>query len=273
MPTANINGVNIYYEVRGNKNSDEAIVFFNGVAASVASWDYQYPVFKNLPYKLIYHDYRGQLLSEKPGWPYSFDKNVEDAKALFDLLKVKKIKIIAISYGGIVALRFTLKYPEMVNSISLVNTLIKPDEYMKFIDRVAIKHMECTPKVDGAAFYLDLVPKIFSKKFMKENRDLILKNADEYGQLPQDFFKAQIDFCKIFLEDQFDENLLKKIKCPVQVIASEEDKLTPVYYSQEIVAKIQHAEYVMIPYASHASIAEIPGVYNSALLGFILKNK
>ena len=33
-----IDGVKLFYEVRGNQNSDVAIAFFNGVMATTNSW-------------------------------------------------------------------------------------------------------------------------------------------------------------------------------------------------------------------------------------------
>ena len=61
-----IDGVKLFYEVRGNQNSDVAIAFFNGVMATTNSWYGMLDGFERLGFKIVLHDFMGQMKSDKP---------------------------------------------------------------------------------------------------------------------------------------------------------------------------------------------------------------
>ncbi len=66
MAYMTVNGVNIYYELEGKKDTGETVAFFNGVMASTSSWASQRKLFEKFGFKILLHDFKGQLLSEKP---------------------------------------------------------------------------------------------------------------------------------------------------------------------------------------------------------------
>ena len=61
--------VELYYVVHGDPNGKETIAFFNGVMASVSSWSLLTPVFERAGFRVILHDFKGQLKSSKPAGP------------------------------------------------------------------------------------------------------------------------------------------------------------------------------------------------------------
>ena len=80
--------VQLYYEVHGDPNGKETIAFLNGVMASVSSWSMLWPVFERAGFRVIVHDFKGQLKSSKPKGPYTFEEHCAEAKALFEHLGV-----------------------------------------------------------------------------------------------------------------------------------------------------------------------------------------
>ena len=66
MSKFTINNINIAYEDLGDSSLDTAIVFMNGVMASMSSWKNQSEWFNRLGYRVVCHDFKGQLLSSKP---------------------------------------------------------------------------------------------------------------------------------------------------------------------------------------------------------------
>ena len=96
MPTAEINGIKIYYEIHGD---GEPVIFGNGVFSNTLGWTYQHPVFSK-EYQVILYDMRGQGQSEKPKGDYSFNLHAEDQKALLDELGITEVHHVGISYGA-----------------------------------------------------------------------------------------------------------------------------------------------------------------------------
>lgn len=78
--------------------------------------------------------------------------------------------------------------------------------------------------------------------------------------------------CQNFVDDNFDDSLLKRIQCPVLILASENDFIAYPYYSKQIVEKIPQSEFLIIPDCGHVCLVEKPQTVNSVIAGFILKN-
>src|SRR5688572_13813813 len=92
-------GLDLYYEVFGNKDSTETIIFLNGLTQSTMAWAFVTPVFKE-KYKVILMDFIFQGQSSKKGSWRNFDKHAGDVKAVLDTEKVTKVHMVGISYGS-----------------------------------------------------------------------------------------------------------------------------------------------------------------------------
>ena len=73
MAEFQVNGTTLYYEVHGDPNGKETIAFLNGVMASTSSWALLYPIFEKLGFRVVLHDFKGQLKSDKQGVIYRCD--------------------------------------------------------------------------------------------------------------------------------------------------------------------------------------------------------
>lgn len=269
MPFAKINDVNLFYELKGDPDSEETVAFFNGVMASTSSWAFQVPIFEKLKFKIVLHDFKGQTLSDKPEGVYSFKQHAEEAKALFDFLGIKKVHIIGTSYGGEVAMRFAIDFPEYTKSISIIDSVSELDEVLKLFVR---GWKTLAQNGDLSAFYWGMAPSIYSNGFLKSNMDFLKKRAEALNALPSDYLKGQISLYRTFEEDVYMTDELSKIQCPALVVCGQEDILKPVKFSEIIAANIRKSELVIIPGSGHVTIFEKPNVLNSILLGFVQKN-
>ncbi len=64
-------------------------------------------------------------------------------------------------------------------------------------------------------------------------------------------------------------NDLHKISCPVLLVSSEQDHITPPEEQAYLRDHIPGAELVMLPKTGHASFYERPALFTSILTGFI----
>jgi 3-oxoadipate enol-lactonase len=79
-------------------------------------------VFEKTGFKIILHDFKGQMESGKPEEGYSFARHAAEAKALFQYLSVEHVHVIGTSYGGEVAMKLAILYPEITDSISVIRS-------------------------------------------------------------------------------------------------------------------------------------------------------
>ena len=269
MPYFNIDGVNIYYELKGDLKAEETVVFFNGVMASTTSWNFQVPVFRKFGYKVLVQDFKGQLKSDKPKGPYSFKEHAYEAKELIRHLNIDKVHIVGTSYGGEVAMRFAIDYPELVKSISIIDSVSELDEVLKYFIE---SWKALAESKDAEKFFWGMMPSIYGNTFIKENIEMLKKRAEEFKDFPDDYFQGQIYLYDTFISDVYMTDELDQIKCPALVVCGEDDILKPVKFSKIIADRIPNSEFVVIPDCGHVTIFEKPDVLNSILLGFIMKN-
>ena len=95
-------------------------------------------------YKVILYDRRGSSRSTaEEGVPYDLDIQVEDARDLLEHLGIQNVILVGASAGAIIAHRFLLRYPDMVERVLLyepaVVTLLEGTELSK---REWVDHME-----------------------------------------------------------------------------------------------------------------------------------
>lgn len=270
MSYLKVNGVNLYYELKGNLDSEETVVFFNGVMASANSWSFQVPIFEKLGYKVLVHDFKGQLLSDKPEGPYSFKEHAFEAKELISALGINKVHIIGTSYGGEVAMRFAIDYPEYVKSISVIDSVSELDEVLKhFVESWKV----LAEGEDAERFFFGMIPSIYGNSFIEKNLSMLKDRAAALKSAPKDYFKGQVYLYDTFKSDLNMTDELNKIKCPSLVVCGEEDILKPRKFSKIISDNIPCSEFAIIPDCGHVTIFEKPEVLNSLLLGFVIKNK
>ena len=102
-------GLNIYYEVQGDLNSKETIVFLNGLTQSTLAWFFCLPFFKD-NYKLILMDFIFQGNSDKTGEPRNFDQHAQDVISVLDQELILQ-QCLAIGIDGITTIATDLCIP------------------------------------------------------------------------------------------------------------------------------------------------------------------
>ena len=71
MPTAQVNGITINYEIDGPDTSKETIVLINGLADDLQSWAFQIPALVDAGFRVLRFDNRGIGKTDRPAGPYT----------------------------------------------------------------------------------------------------------------------------------------------------------------------------------------------------------
>lgn len=118
MPTAPVNGIDIYYETSGE---GPAVVFAHGKGGNHISWWQQVPVFSR-SFRCITFDHRGWGRSLNPRGSIGREAFVDDLRGLLDHLEVQRAFLVAQSMGGLTCLGFALAHPERTMGLVLADT-------------------------------------------------------------------------------------------------------------------------------------------------------
>ncbi|MDF2821104.1 MAG: alpha/beta hydrolase [Clostridiales bacterium] len=253
----------IYFETYGQ---GKPLVLLNGIMMSTLSWKVFIEAF-SANNQLILVDFLDQGKSDKmEDISYTQDDQVEVLKAVFDELKLKKVNLVGISYGGEVALEFSVKYEEYVDKMVLFNTTAKTSSWLRDI---GIGWNQSAS--DPLDYYCTTIPVIYSPQFYNErsewmnNRKAFLVDK-VFNQKP--FMDAMVRLTKS--ADYHDvTNELPNIKIPTLIVSSENDYITPMPEQRKLNELIATSELIVFPNTGHASMYERPVIFASSVLGFV----
>ena len=238
--------LNIYYEVQGNLQAPQTLVFLNGLTQSTLSWALITPSFKD-QYKIILLDFIFQGQSDKSGEWRDFNQHARDVKSVLDHEKIDYCIIIGLSYGSLVAQHFAVNHPTYLNKLILLSTFAHKTAYYDALELSWWRALE----VGGYNLMLDIMlPSVLSETYfanplipiaaMKELRKEANQNADAIFNLMR-ATKEREDYRKS----------LVKIHCPTLIIQGEKDLLLPVHMANEVHLHISGSQLKVIKNAGH----------------------
>jgi pimeloyl-ACP methyl ester carboxylesterase len=117
MERAQVNGVELEYEVRGE--GEPVVLLHGGLLADENTPLAREPTLTDR-YKVINYHRRGFAGSTKTGKPTWIDDQVADCRALLDHLGVDKLHVVGHSLGGVIGIQLALDEPERVVSLALM---------------------------------------------------------------------------------------------------------------------------------------------------------
>jgi pimeloyl-ACP methyl ester carboxylesterase len=121
-----------YMDVASPKPNNQTVLLFHGKNFNGYYWKGVIAFLNNNGYRVIVPDQVGWGLSDKPNIHYSFHLLASNTRKLLDSLGIKKVHLIGHSMGGMVATRFVLMYPEVVEKLIYENP-IGLEDYRTFV--------------------------------------------------------------------------------------------------------------------------------------------
>ncbi|WP_428660531.1 alpha/beta fold hydrolase [Runella sp.] len=121
-----------YMDIAPSVPTGKTVVLLHGKNFNGYYWKDVISALTNKGYRVIVPDQIGWGKSDKPNVHYSFHLLAANTKALLDLLKIDKVTVLGHSMGGMLAARFSLLYPKMVEKLVLENP-IGLEDYKTFV--------------------------------------------------------------------------------------------------------------------------------------------
>jgi len=262
MPTVQYETHTVYYESYGE---GKPLIILNGIMMSTKSWIPFIDAFSK-DNRLILMDLLDQGQSSKlEGLEYDQTIQVEALKALIEGLELKDPALFGISYGGEVAIRFAIQYPQLVERCLLFNTTAFTGEWLQEVGR-AWNLASSNPE----NYYATTIPVIYSPKFYQEKFDWMANRKKLLLTVfsNKTFIDAMVRLTNSANNLDERENL-SKITCPTLVVGCEHDSITPFYNQKFLADHIPNAQLVFVPDSGHALMYEKSVLFTSLVLGFV----
>lgn len=244
-------GFNLCYETWGERNDNPVLFFLHGLGGDLDAWQFVREKFRDGKYFSIAMDIRGHGNSDHPGdfTSYRLENLADDVVSIMDQERIDKVVLIGHCYGGVVALRFALKYPEKSEGLVVVSSTYRPPNYI--IGETMKKIANCI--INLGAFVSPKPWRAYHSKYPvgKFHRDYEL-----VGLIKTIFYNSLRSY---LLTSREIINLdlapfLGKIKTPTLVVVGEKDSIFPADISRKIHESITGSRFAVIKSANHVVI-------------------
>ena len=164
MPTAQINGVELYHQWSGHEG--DPLVLVHGSWGDHHGWDLVVPALAS-SFRVLTYDRRGHGQSERPSGQGSIREDAADLAALIEQLDVAPAHILGSSFGASIVLRLATLRPELFRSLivhepPLFGLLKEPSarDVLRKVEKriqVVIELLEAGQLESGARRFFDTV--------------------------------------------------------------------------------------------------------------------
>jgi 3-oxoadipate enol-lactonase len=264
MPYLSIRGARLYYEDTGGPGAP--VLFSHGLLWDSRLFRHQLAAFRGR-YRCVVYDHRGQGLSEPPpgGSPIDLRTVYEDAVAVIQALGLAPVHFVGQSMGGFVGLRVAARHPELLRSLSLVDSSAAaelPLTLARYRVLTELTHwLGLRPVVDR------IMSLYFGRTFMRDP-----ERAQERALLRQQLAanpRAVWRAMQGVIHRRSVEGELHRIVTPTLVLVGEEDEVTVPAVAERLHQRIRGARLARLPCGGHMCILEQPETVNAALEDFL----
>jgi pimeloyl-ACP methyl ester carboxylesterase len=269
-----VNGLRVHYKIAGQ--GEPTLVLLHGFGASIFSWrEVMEPLaevgtviaFDRPAFGLTARPMPGEWSGENP---YSPEAQADLTVALLDGLAVERALLVGHSAGGTIAVLTSLRHPERVEALVLVDPAI----YTEGGTPVWLRALLSTPQMRrlGPLLVRSIVrwgeaviriawndpDRIAPEILSGYNKPLQVDNWDRA------VWELVLASHPLGLGTQLDE-----IRIPVLVITGDHDRVVPTGESVRLAAELRNAELVVIPDCGHVPHEERPRQFLRAVTDFL----
>jgi proline iminopeptidase len=129
-----VNCQSLYIKTFGNKESSPVIFLHGGPGYNCANFEITTAkALSELGYFVIVYDRRGEGRSADNNAQFNFKETFSDLNSIYKQFGIKKATLIGHSFGGIVAVLYSEKHSDKINSVTLVGAPVNLQESFKTI--------------------------------------------------------------------------------------------------------------------------------------------
>ena len=267
MSKAKVNGVEIYYETKGE---GFPLLMLQGFGASSESWDQLEPRVADLSkhYMTITPDNRGTGRSSLGEGKFTVRTMADDSVALLDELGIKKAHVLGTSFGGMISQEIAVNYPKLVDGLVLLYTGPGGSTFDYPGQRAEIEKMSwfsAPPKGMSPEEVMDAILRlVYYGPWLEANLSRIMATSTKYPTSTEAFarqYEALIGFDTT--------RRLNRIQAETLIIHGEDDAAIFPASARFMARHIGGAVLRMLGEAGHCLSEERWGEVREIVLGFL----
>lgn len=258
---APVTGTQLAYEVRGKGSP---LILIHGGLLDRRMWDEHVPVFAE-SFRVARYDVRGYGQSQMPKLPYS---DAQDLAELLGFLGIHKAVVLGLSMGSAIALDFTLRYPDMVETLLLAAPTIGGYKMTSAEMRQRWQALIAAVQANDRARLFDLWA-----------NDPMMPHEEEYPAAHQRYRELLSEYSFVH---SFSPGLqqplvpaaverLAEVQVPTLIVVGDRDSEEVLTQAELLATSIATSRKVVVPGARHMLNMEQPEEFNRIVLEFLRK--
>jgi 3-oxoadipate enol-lactonase len=268
VPTLATSGAVVAYSDTGAPAAEPdapTIVFGHGLLFSGWMFTDQIEALKDT-YRCVAIDWRGQGASPAASDGYDMDTLSRDAIAVIEHLDVGAVHYVGLSMGGFVGMRVAARRPDLVRTLTLLDTSADPEEPAAAIQDKALAVIF---RVLGLGLVKGAVLKImFAPPFLASPRSKAV--IEEWMSQVALADRGAVRQAVLGVANRKGiAQELSTITAPTLVVVGEHDKPTPPEKSRKIAAAIAGARLEIVAGSGHSSSIEKPEAITDLIRSFV----
>lgn len=269
-----------YMDVVPEVENGKTVLFLHGKNFTGYYWDSVMTVLNDKGYRVIAPDQIGWGKSSVPDIHYSFHLLAKNTKQMLDEIGISKVYLIGHSMGGMLATRFALMYPEMVEKLILENP-IGLEDYKTFVPYTTIdeqfqkelsatydsyKKYQQTYYPEWKPEYEDLVKVQAAALNSPDFRSIALANAITYEMIYEQPVVYEFENLKVplyFIIGNEDRTIVGKNLLSVE---QKEKHGRVLELAREISRRVPGTSLTEFPDVGHIPHIQVPGLFINEVL-------
>lgn len=255
---ANVQGVNLFYEVAGD---GPPIMFIHGLGGTSNIWHAQ-RVGLSKYFKVITIDLPGSGRSDRTEEKYSMARWVDQIAGLADAAKLDKFTLVGHSMTTVLVQNFAARHGARLNALVLCGPITElaaagKDAFAKRAETVQKEGMiAVADTVLGGA--LTPATREANPALAGMVREMLLSNCP----------KCYAGHCHALREGSAKADQAN-IKVPTLILVGDQDGVTPLANARAIATAVSGAQIRIVPATAHMTMLERPEAFNAALIEFL----
>lgn len=259
---AEVNGTNIYFEIKGE---GQPLVMIHGNPLDSRMWAAQFNAFSKY-FQVIRFDLAGYGKSGVHENDFSL---IEDIKGLLDYLKIGQTNLLGLSVGGMLSMDFTLAYPERVNKLILVSTgLLGWDEPSSERQKLN-EELNAGYEKGDQEYVVELMTKAWVAGPYRNLDEVHLNVTTMFSEMVRTSFSKERGKGKMVFPATKTIDIVENIKVPTLIVTSEFDFPEFNEIADYLHEKIIDSQKVTLHGTAHMINMEKPEGFNKIVLEFL----
>lgn len=244
-----------------NNDSKEWVLLIHGLGGSINTWKYQIEDLRD--YNILAVDLEGHGGSSFKRQRHLLSRTASEINDILESESIDKVNIISLSLGTLVALEFTRRYREKVNSIVLAG----------FVLNLGIGYRSLLAFVEGLKY---IIPKRFfyplfanimmPNKNHKKSRDFFIRESIKMRSAALRMWLTELFKTQFKINEYI--SIIKESNLPVFMVSGKEDYFF-VKSVKKTYKKLNEASLCFIERCGHVCSIEKYELFNDLVVRFL----